>query len=237
MNKYEKCQVVMLPTEKALLPFHNERITQTLYDKNQLKYLEDEGFLYFFNHALYKALDKGWQQQHLYILSDEEIKEQCYAYSITTNKVEWLSELQIKVLIKENWKKIIATTDSTLRTLIGYDRQMQSLTAIEKLLPRPSDAFIKAYCEQGGIDKVMVERIPDEDDLKEYHQEVNYRGHSDTEIEYHLKVASDNTITILPVKPSYSPEEVRNLIMQYALEVHNVAASPDLGAFLRKHNL
>ena len=77
-----------------------------------------------------------WQPQHLYFTTDEEIKEG-----------DWMMNLNGDKIYQhfgnggdfEQWNKIIATTDPELE------------------LPQPSQAFIKAYCEQGGFDEVDVE--------------------------------------------------------------------------------
>ena len=76
--------------------------------------------------------------QHLYFTTDEEIKEG-----------DWMMNLNGDTIYQhfgnggdfEQWNKIIATTDPELE------------------LPQPSQAFIKAYCEQGGIDEVDVEYV------------------------------------------------------------------------------
>ena len=79
-----------------------------------------------------------WQPQHLYFTTDEEIKEG-----------DWMMNLNGDTIYQhfgnggdfEQWNKIIATTDPELE------------------LPQPSQAFIKAYCEQGGFDEVDVEYV------------------------------------------------------------------------------
>ena len=79
-----------------------------------------------------------WQPQHLYFTTDEEIKEG-----------DWMMNLNGDTIYQhfgnggdfEQWNKIIATTDPELE------------------LPQPSQAFIKAYCNQGGIDEVDVEYV------------------------------------------------------------------------------
>ena len=78
------------------------------------------------------------QCYNLYFTTDEEIKEG-----------DWVMNLNGDTIYQhfgnggdfEQWNKIIATTDPELE------------------LPQPSQAFIKAYCEQGGFDEVDVEYV------------------------------------------------------------------------------
>lgn len=131
-------------------------------------------------------VEKDWTNfHHLYFLSDEEIKEGDWFYDTLLYTSQKCSKNQIVGDLRG--KKIIATTDESL------------------VLPRPSDSFIKAYCEQGGIDEVLVEYEIDDTmsmlDISDYYP----LGES-----YYckLKVAPDNTISIKPVKNSWIREEV-----------------------------
>jgi len=179
-SMFKKHKVVMLPTEKASRLFIvNDK---KLYNNGQLAGTDIE-----------VSAGSNYINQHLYILSDEEIKEPCYAYCIVSNTVEWLSNLQIKVLRKESWKKIISSTDSSLRT------------EIYNSLPRPSDSFIKKYCELGGIDEVMVEYY--KDGYKLVDTKEGWKRDEDS-YELFLKVAPDNTITIKRIRDSWNKEEV-----------------------------
>jgi hypothetical protein len=139
--------------------------------------------------------------KHLYILSDEEIKGGDWILD-SANKLRkvlkisednrlCLSELFAITVLASSCKKIIASTDPSLN------------------LPRPSDSFIKKYCELGGIDEVMVEYIEERNWMTD-----PYKIWS----EFVLKVASDNTITIRSVKDSWNRKEVLSLFEKYALE-------------------
>lgn len=75
--------------------------------------------------------------QHLYIVSDEGIKEEDWFFF--ENKIEQLTK---GYFVFNEARKIIATTNSKLN------------------LPRPSNDFLKAYCKANGkIDEVYVEYI------------------------------------------------------------------------------
>ncbi len=89
--------------------------------------------------------------QHLYFTTDEEIKE--------GDKILWEGKIydyrefmSMKTHVYTNYGKIIATTDPEL---IGDKGGM--FKTLTQELPQPSQAFIKAYCEQGGFDEVDVE--------------------------------------------------------------------------------
>mgnify|MGYP006104787947 FL=1 len=94
--------------------------------------------LYFYPQENWFTRSTDTDPQHLYFTTDEEIKEG-----------DWVMNLNGDTIYQhfgnggdfEQWNKIIATTDPELE------------------LPQPSQAFIKAYCNQGGIDEVDVEYV------------------------------------------------------------------------------
>ena len=96
------------------------------------------GKLYFYPQENWFTRSTDTDPQHLYFTTDEEIKEG-----------DWMMNLNGDTIYQhfgnggdfEQWNKIIATTDPELE------------------LPQPSQAFIKAYCEQGGFDEVDVEYV------------------------------------------------------------------------------
>ena len=98
-----------------------------------------------------------WQPQHLYFTTDEEIKEG-----------DWMMNLNGDKIYQhfgnggdfEQWNKIIATTDPKLTVhWEGHEYGTAREISAEVYLPQPSQAFIKAYCEQGGFDEVDVEYV------------------------------------------------------------------------------
>ena len=86
-----------------------------------------------------------WQPQHLYFTTDEEIKEGNWFINTNFQKIYQANSENSKNIIEfgphPEIRKIIATTDPELE------------------LPQPSQAFIKAYCEQGGFDECDVEYV------------------------------------------------------------------------------
>ena len=182
----KKIPVVMLPTEKASSLFLG--LTGRLkFDNKQLS-----------THP--KIIN-----QHLYFLSDEEIKEGDWVYNHILNDVVQIKTSHIQNPINffteinklKHAKKIIATTDESLFEQIFYHPDGAIIGGIEsyKLLPRPSQSFIERFMEKYNvgtpITHVMVEYV---------NLEPNEQG-------LILKIAKDNTITIKPVKDSWTRKE------------------------------
>lgn len=136
------------------------------------------------NHTYGLAKFDDATYQHLYITSDEEIKEGdwCYKQDVQGKVFKWVST-------SNTWykdaKKIIASTDKSLG------------------LPSPSDGFvvkfITRYNDGNPITEVMVE-----------YEEIGRMksGGIETSISQQLKVDKNNCITITAVKESWTREEV-----------------------------
>ena len=197
----KKIPVVMLPTEKASSLFLG--LTGRLkFDNKQLS-----------THP--KIIN-----QHLYFLSDEEIKEGDWVYNHILNDVVQIKTSHIQNPINffteinklKHAKKIIATTDESLFEQIFYHPDGAIIGGIEsyKLLPRPSQSFIERFIEKYNvgtpITHVMVEYV---------NLEPNEQG-------LILKIAKDNTITIKPVKDNWTREEVIELLKKN-LEYTNIS--------------
>jgi hypothetical protein len=179
-----------------------------------------------------------WTNQHLYILSDDEIKEgdwvlynednimqvkSSYDNDVTGDDI-WLADsLNGLATQKDFCKKVIATTDSSLTTnsiygIDSFDTNMFGSKSenikLPKLfkLPQIPQLFIAYYIYEYNkgniITDVMVE-------YEEY--AVGNYGLSDGEstIDIRLKINPDNTINISSVKESWSRDEVIELIYQY----------------------
>lgn len=187
---YQEVEVVMLSTEYSRI---------TLYDYDNLKTL-----------SLTQGNHKGNKDilpQRFYFLSDDEIKEGDWVMDATNqirkvlnivDKRLSLEGIDFLTILPQSCKKIIATTDESLR--ISYkENNHQPLSSNNYTLPRPSDSFIKKYIEEYNagrqITKVLVEYEP-------YHSKIK-----SIDIKYKLKVDSNNTITTTKVKDSYSREE------------------------------
>jgi len=211
---YKESDVVILPHYKFSILNNDSRVGMLLYHKEEkiLYYgisASNEGMTaittVYNPKGLYHNL-KVWngllERQHLYILSDEEIKDG-----------DWCYNSLLDIIVQADWnlvgnspnlKKIITSTDKTVCYPVGNGNIDSS-----DPLPRPSDDFLKKYCELGGIDKVLVEYetifLPKE------------AKPSEQEHCFELKVANDNTITIKPfeVKESWNNEEVKVLLRAF----------------------
>lgn len=144
---------------------------------------------------------------HLYLVSDDEIKEGDYVYCKSDvlddfiDKVETLEELSIargeQYVCKS--KKVIATTDPSLN------------------IPLIPEQFVKDYCDSNGIGEVMV----DYDILKIYEKSSGYDGwrcccgkwhymdEQSCDCSYSQPITTiDNYISISSLKESWSREEL-----------------------------
>lgn len=147
--------------------------------------------------------------QHLYFLSDEEIKEGDWC--VDKHKVVFKQETDKIFSEFTGSKKIIATTDKSLmwhdKTPIG-----ENVNGLWKILPQPSQSFIEKFVEEYNKGNVITEV------MVEY--EYSYRKNDDGEdigFPVHeplvLKInPKDNTITIRKIKDSWSREEVIELL-------------------------
>ena len=139
------------------------------------------------------AISDYYKSQHLYILSDEEIKEGDWV--IPSPMPYWGCA--------DNCKKIIATTDKSL-----------NLTS-----PSPEFvlAYIKAYNAGNPITEVMVEY---EDDIR-YEQNYNKAGFAigvphNKNYGIKLKANKDNCIIITRVKDNWNKEELDVILNDFA---------------------
>lgn len=135
MKTKVKCKVVMLPTDNPNYSANNA---------NQLGKYKNGTLL--FCKGFDKEIESIYQPQHLYIVSNEKIKEGGYVYigNIEENPfnsfVEIITDKSNINIANELGFKVIASTDKSLG------------------LPLVSEDFIKAYCKvEGKIDDVMVE--------------------------------------------------------------------------------
>ena len=193
-----KRNVVMLSTNKKSNLFINNVNGRLLYDNNS---------------TLHEVLSSG-KYQHLYITSDEDIKEgdqflvsetelqKCL--SVSTEGKIFSTELDLNdplgedyyYYIKEETKKIIATTDTTLTFNDGV---------YTRYLPTISEGFIKKFIESYNTNDPITEVM------------VEYEGKSGIILSYgrgiippdiHLKVDENNSIIITSIKDTWTREEV-----------------------------
>ena len=192
----KSAQVVMLPTnEKAEIGFLTQKG-------------KERGHLVHFDRPMPNILDS--ENQHLYILSDEEIKEGDYHVAIRIVKtngdkaIAFTDQEQLDAIAEIGGaKKIIATTDKS----IILPERFPSFT----YLPQPSQSFIDKFVEEYNKGNVITEVMVEYKSIGAY---ANPKYDSD----YQLKINPDNTINISMPKDSWSREEVVELIQKYSKE-------------------
>lgn len=124
--------------------------------------------------------------------------------------------------MKYDCKKIIATTDHLSKLTAGSSEE--GMAGIYRRLPQPSKAFIEEYCEEGGIDEVDVE-------YERMHCGCNEFGCTCEGTKSKLKVDSHNTITIHPIKDSWSREEIEQIARKAFDKGVNVDEWEDVEAY------
>jgi hypothetical protein len=188
MKTKKTCKVVMLPTDKAS---HIHKIG------NEIGYTNKSN-----NNPFAK-------QQHLYLVSDDEIKEgDCkkgdWYYSPIHNQL--FQVIHDKQYLEEDYKKVIATTDSSLKWT--DDNYIQVIDHFHGSLPQIPESFIQAYVKAGGkIDEVQIKVVE---------HTSGELGQID-KIWHTYKLRPDNTVIIHRTKDKkYSREEVISLLCDFA---------------------
>lgn len=220
MEQFKRAQVIMLPTN-----------TKTYIGK----FLEDEPYLALYNWYL-KSLNipNQRQGQHLYIISDDEIKEKHLLntndyYYIKNHYNEWYIGKFNGIsfdFINNNGnfdsnlfvcKKIIATTDSSLKiqdiTTKHIGRKVISVEGTS-LLPQPSQQFITKYIEEYNKGNIITDVLVEYEVVPNpVYNGSNYFDAHNINIVTKLKInPKDNTITIKKIKDNYSKIEVIELL-------------------------
>jgi hypothetical protein len=200
----KRTQVIMLPTnEKAQLWLDN------------------------FGSGLYhtSTTATGVIYQHLYFLSDEEIKEGDWCYIPFSNEVlkvgKGAYEVSLKTLEEnKNAKKIIATTDSSLVhpncCVAKEDITKMNEGCRERnrcLLPQPSQDFIKVFVEEYNKGNVIEWVDVEYEEIYQTYFENDKFHKNPTKLQ--LKVNSKNEITIRKIKDSWNRDEVIELIKKF----------------------
>lgn len=160
---YKECDVVMLPTTVSGPNYTEGYIVKqhTLHPNFGNTDLTNkiDNLTLSVNH--FKGVLDYHTPQHLYFLSDEEIKEGDWQINHLTNKISQRTNKFTEVS-ETNCSKIIATTDSSLRILPEKPNMSSYITfSVGNALPQPSpefiQAFIEAYNSGKPITKVLVE--------------------------------------------------------------------------------
>jgi hypothetical protein len=188
MRTTKTVKVVMLATKKALNLGNN----------------------IFWYYRGQQVLAKDDLQQHLYLISDDEIKEGDWCY-YKNGSLEGIVQIKDGAMPKTMIRrKIIATTDESLGLV--YDESTLPATKIrDYYLPQIPESFIqayiKAYNERSPITEIAVEY---EELARAIGKNVDTEGFSKEHIKYTIKTRSDNTVIIHQAK-LYTRDEVEKL--------------------------
>ena len=171
---------------------------------------------------------------HLYIISDEEIKEGDWI--LTKDYGIWQYKPAPCPLPywgnKNECKKIIATTDKLVIDVFSKDELYPNNTE-EVFLPNPSQSFINKFINEYNKGNIITDVMVEYEELVKIPQDHILTG-SDVEKEcikhsfYHPKISSDNTITIKKIKDSWNREEVIKFVGLYSSYKTREFTSDDL---------
>lgn len=196
---FKKHSAIILPTDKATSITQSFTTKKLFYNNNQLlaeRHIQFEGAI----------------PQHLYILSDEEIKKGNWIYNKDVGIVKCLTvEKNESEEFRFNYEFETKDEKCWLTDFLGRSFKVIASTDKSLGLPSPSDSFIKKYCELGDINEVMVE-YEEKIECEAYYAYGGYDCHWPCKCKVNLNVALDNTITIKKVKESWSKEEVIGLL-------------------------
>ncbi len=197
-----KRQVVMLATnEKAY--------TELIFRENRLMFQNKKSF----------KNDRKWSETkhfHLYILSDEEIKEgDWYENNGVIFRADDKFDEGNNPNQNKNNKKIITTTDSSLK-IAGNDYDPRSKTGREWIfLPQPSQSFIEVFVEEYNKGNIITEVMVEYENNTPKFIPIDKFNSKDLQDYIKLKInPKDNTITIRKIKDSWNKEELTELFLQ-----------------------
>ena len=116
-------------------------------------YLHEIESFHYYKHLENSLADELAIPQHLYVLSDEEIKVGDWVYSVRGVVGRFGS---FENSYENECRKIIATTDKLLiGPFLGFSTE--SGEDLSDYIPQLSQDFIKEYCKRGGVDEIDVE--------------------------------------------------------------------------------
>ena len=221
MNQFKRAQVVMLPTNEK--PIKGQILRRHIW-KEDPKLECDSLWLYnntvtIDNLKQYTTLNssftdwyKAFEPQHLYIISDDEIKEDDWFIGDNISIKQCTLNNGGNINFKGGWysgstncKKIIATTDTSL----NYETPFYGMDA-DNNFPTPSQQFITKYIEEYNKGNIIADVLVE---YKRVFETVakGMIGHPEDDISWwneKLKInPNDNTITIKKLKDSWNREE------------------------------
>lgn len=189
-----KAKIIMLPTENETMVLRNTYCFTEAHG-NPLKY-----------GRIRNAVERGFEYQHLYVITNEEIKEDdWYVNDKMIFKADSVFDNGNNPNQNKLNKKIAATTNKLYNNIGGK--------LLTQKLPTFSQEFLKQYCEAGGIDEVEIE-------TENYYDEPDDSIHSNRgEFKNRIKINPDNTINIKPIKLVGIEKKLKHYVMTYLMNL------------------
>ena len=213
----KRSKVIQLPTKDETCVLVNA-YTRSQDNSGILSYIEAQDLHGDFTDEELEL--KGYEHQHLYFTTDDRVDEGDWILwwdkvcQVKRNRVTSTVETVCgNVAPRIDFRKISSSTDPKLTITTKRDAIGAEVTGEKTFdcpLPQPSQAFIEAYCKAGGIDEVDIEYetiIGDDNGT-------GSKWHPNYNTSQILKVDSHNTITIHPIKDSWSREEIDKICEQ-----------------------
>lgn len=192
---FKKCKLVMLPSKEKAKP--NDIVINITSNS---MFIISKSTIDAWNNINSKA--DHLKPQHLYIISDDEIKNDDWWMYIDLQGTPMFPNQDEEIFKHDKLdKKIIASTDNLN-------------------LPQPSQSFITKYIEEynkgNKIEDVLVEYEEYITDgwVPTYNNPDNHNLEQSAELDIRLKI-KDNTITIKKVKESWNKEEISSIIRRF----------------------
>ena len=208
MSTFKKGKVVILPTNqqtKYLMVYSDVEKTKGKLILNGLK--NDE----------YK------EYQHLYIISDDEIKEDDWYYDNVVLQIrQWKSFM---IYNKLQHKKVIATTDSSLEinSNFDYNQLLPNKNNFRFYLPQPSQQFIQKYIEEYNKGNVITDVLV-EYNCGDSHCSLfgcqKHLGCKNESIQTVKINPKDNTITIKKLINNWNRKEVETIVKSIFRDIY-----------------
>ena len=238
MSTFKKGKVVMLPTNEKVINTKEYQLllSNSLFWTSKIEIERyTEGWFFLNNSSNHNSCAITipnvdiFKHQHLYITSDDEIKEGDWYFDGTDFIHKKSKHNNTLVDGNKQAKKIIATTDTSLLidTYINQGDTVKGDLIIKRgsdyttelrgkiNLPQPSQQFIQKYIEEYNKGNIITE-VMVEYELISNEEYFGNTVNPDDDVPYfdeRLKInPKDNTITIKKIKDSYTKEEVENLI-------------------------
>ena len=196
----KRCNVVMLPTNKK------SKITLSFKERSFNQLIEPK--LTLIKESNYQL--SNIQSHHLYIISDDEIKENgTHFYNPHSGQLHISgNHTDYKAVNNNGCKKIIATTDTLLKIEINGNRgNLLPDVSFDINLPQPSQQFIQKYIEEYNKGHIITDVLVEYEYLLDDRAVLPY---------WNLKInTKDNTITIKKLKETYTKEELSQILENF----------------------